>query len=150
VILPAPPAIAAEPASPSETALPRGRGETVLIVDDEENVRNAARTLLELNGYRTILAANGIEALALYAKPAIIIDAVLANIAMPVMDGLTLIAALRRMRPGLPVIVSTGEGDGAHHDEMQSLDLEPILQKPYTAGLLLRALDSALGKGRLS
>jgi hypothetical protein len=75
------------------------RGETILIADDEEHVRDIARRVLETNGYHTLVAADGTKALALYAQNAATIDAVLTDITMPFMDGIALIKALIH-RPG--------------------------------------------------
>jgi CheY-like chemotaxis protein len=132
----------AEAAIESLPPLAAVRGETILIADDEEYVREAARTVLETNGYRTLLAADGTEALALYARHAATIDAVLTDITMPFMDGIALIKGLQRLRPGLPVIASTGQDERVR--DLNSLGLILILKKPYTAELLMRALDSAL------
>jgi PAS domain S-box-containing protein len=118
------------------------RGETILIADDEEHVRDIARRVLESNGYRTLLAADGTKALALYAQHAATIDAVITDITMPFMDGIALIKALLRLRPGLPIIASTGQDERVR--DLNSLGLILILKKPYTAELLMRALDSAL------
>jgi PAS domain S-box-containing protein len=122
------------------------RGETILLADDEEHVLDAARTILEKNGYRALLAADGVKALALYAQHADTIDAVLTDITMPFMDGIALIKALQRMRPGLPIIATTGQDERVR--DLKSLGLVLILKKPYGSELLMRALDTALKPAR--
>lgn len=139
----------AMPTAP-EASFEGGLGETVLVVDDEENVRNAAAMVIELYGYHALLAADGTEALALYAQNASTIDAVLTDITMPFMDGVALIGALRRMQPLLPVIASTGQGENARLAELKELGIEWILQKPYSADLLLHTLGSAIHSARAS
>ena len=75
--------IAAPKASPEEVLLPRGKGETVLIVDDEASILAVTTHTLETFGYRTLSASNGAEALAIYAQFEGEISAVLTDMAMP-------------------------------------------------------------------
>ena len=90
------------------TGLPRGNGELILVVDDEEAIRLVAQRTLERFGYRVVVACNGAEALALYVRHEGEIAAVLTDMAMPVMDGPALIAALLKMNPGVRIIGSSG------------------------------------------
>jgi PAS domain S-box-containing protein len=136
----------ADASSEAAPPLDAVRGETILIADDEEHVRDAARTLLEANGYHTLAAADGTKALALYAQHAATIDAVLTDITMPFMDGIALIKALQRLCPGLPIIASTGQDERVR--DLKSLGIVLILKKPYTSELLMRALDTALKPAR--
>jgi CheY-like chemotaxis protein len=136
----------AEATIESPAPLAAVQGETILIADDEDHVRDAARTVLEKHGYRTLLAADGTEALAVYAQHAAVIDAVLTDITMPFMDGIALIKALQRLRPGLPIIASTGQEERVR--DLKSLGFLSILKKPYTSELLMRALDAALKAAR--
>jgi PAS domain S-box-containing protein len=140
---------AAGSAAPASTGLPEepipgGNGKTVLIVDDEEMLRVSTRAVLEKHGYRTLVAADGIEALALFSLNSAKIDAVLTDIDMPNMGGVTLIRALRRLRPDLPVIVSTGQSEGVDAAKLEEIGVKVILKKPYKGDLLLRKLDAAV------
>jgi PAS domain S-box-containing protein len=141
------PAIAAHEAaliSKPFAAHPVGGGKTILIVDDEINVRNAASEVLQFKGYHSLLAADGTEALALYAQNAATISAVLTDITMPYMDGLALVRALKWMTPDLPVIATTGQAESKRVAELKTLGVELILRKPYTAELLMRTIEGAL------
>lgn len=129
-------------------APPVGRGELVLVVDDEKSILAVARGVLESHGYRTLLAADGTEALAIFAQREQEIDAVLTDVLMPFMDGVTLVRALRRLRPQLPVIASTGQRERARLAELQALGVGAVLEKPYSADALLRLLHETLGPGR--
>jgi PAS domain S-box-containing protein len=129
-------------------AHPAGGSETILIVDDEENVRFAAGAVLELHGYRVLLAADGTEALAIFAQNSATIDAVLTDITMPFLDGVALVRAFQRMRPGLPIIASTGQGQNERAAELKAVGLESILKKPYNAEVLLRTIESKLENAR--
>jgi CheY-like chemotaxis protein len=88
--------------------VPQGRGELVLLVDDETMVLDMARATLELNGYRVLSAVGGAEAVSLYAENADEIQAVVMDMMMPGMDGTATIRALRDIRPEVRVITSSG------------------------------------------
>jgi PAS domain S-box-containing protein len=143
------------PAAPGEETLeidsahepiPRGNGELVLVVDDEVSVRSSVRTALETGGYSAMCAADGSEALAAFAMNSAKIGAVLTDLMMPMVDGLTLIRALRAMKPGLPIIASTGLGEKNQLAELKALNVELVLHKPYRADTLLRTIHDVLRK----
>ena len=145
VYLPAMPehaAVAPPAASPEE--IPEGKGELILIVDDEMSVRSAAGIALEAFGYAVMLAADGAEALAAYETHSERIALVLTDLMMPLMDGMTLMRALRSMAPDLPIVASTGLGGKADGDELKSLKIVNILHKPYGAETLLRTIRQSL------
>jgi PAS domain S-box-containing protein len=137
VYLPATPAAATEaPRVPRAAPLPRGAGEGVLVVDDEEAIRGLARRILERSGYEVIVARDGAEATKLYAEHRDRIAVVLTDMAMPVMDGTATIAALRAIDPSVAIIGSSGHAsDGA---------LRHFVAKPYNAEALLTTVARAL------
>jgi two-component system cell cycle sensor histidine kinase/response regulator CckA len=125
-------------------ALPVGKGETILVVDDEPSVREAAQSLLVRYDYNVMLAEDGIAALAIFARHAPKIDLVLTDMLMPFMDGLTLIRTLRRIKPAVKIIVSTGREESCRSPEMESLAVEACLVKPYTREKFLITLGEVL------
>ena len=124
--------------------IPRGQGELILIIDDEEAVRAITKQTLETFGYRAIAASDGAEAVALYAAHRDEIAAVITDMAMPFMDGAATMRALRRLDPQAKIIASSGLplGDGST-DRMSA---NAFLAKPYTAATLLHTLAEVLGK----
>jgi PAS domain S-box-containing protein len=128
----------------SLTPPPAGHGELVLVVDDEPAITNAARTVLEANGYRVLVAHDGAAALAEVSQHMQDIALVLTDFMMPVMDGALLVRTLRKMSLNIPVIGSTGLAEKTHLDELRALNTEAILRKPYNAGMLLRTMDGVL------
>lgn len=128
--------------------LPVGHGEIVLVVDDEESVRNAARTALDAFDYKTLLAADGTEALAIFAQQLDRIAVVLTDLMMPHMDGLALIRALRRMKPKLRIVASTGLGDKTELGVLRGMNVATVLHKPYGAETLLRTIHEAIHSDR--
>jgi CheY-like chemotaxis protein len=128
----------------SKKALPYpiGSGELILVVDDEENIRQITAATLKKFGYRSLAASDGTEALAIYAQNAADINLVLTDMAMPFMDGAATIRALRKLNPDLPIIAASGLPPA----EINSLNVNAFLAKPYTAEKLLTALAEILAK----
>jgi CheY-like chemotaxis protein len=129
-----------------EAPLPRGRGELVLVVDDEPGVRSVAKKILERFGYRVLVAAGGEEALLRFGEePSTAL--VLTDLSMPGMDGATLISALKARAPSLQVLCSSGFASDAQLGKIKAAGVERLLDKPYTAEGLLREVDRALHGG---
>ncbi|HET9133590.1 MAG TPA: PAS domain S-box protein [Gemmatimonadales bacterium] len=127
-------------------ALPRGRGELVLVVDDEPAVREVTRQTLEAFGYRVVTASDGAEGVATYAAHRHEIAVVLTDIMMPVMDGNALVAVLQRLDPAVRIIAASGlqgQGRGTRGDLP---GVAHFLAKPYGAEELLWALARLLGR----
>ena len=140
------------PATPGQTAgldilekgeLARGSGELVLVVDDEANLRKTVETFLQKRGYRVLTAADGAEALSIYAKNSQHINAVLTDLAMANMDGVLLTRLLKTLNPRLGIVVTTGLAEESKIQELRSLGVSNTLQKPYTLEALLAALAVA-------
>lgn len=140
IYLPATESTAETSESKKDLPYPTGNGELVLIVDDEENIRQITSATLEKFGYRTMTAADGTEALALYAQNSADIKIVLTDMAMPFMDGLATIRALRKLNPKLPIIAASG----LPPTSTESLNVNSFLSKPYTAEKLLTTLAEIL------
>jgi two-component system cell cycle sensor histidine kinase/response regulator CckA len=138
------PAIQTEAEKASEqdaTELPSGSGELVLVVDDEEPIREVARATLEEYGYRVLTAADGAEAKELFEKQPDEIAVMVTDMAMPVMGGSELIAAVRAIKPSQPIIAMSGMMDRTQINEIESTGVATLLPKPFTAEKLLKAVD---------
>ncbi len=129
---------------PEAISLPAGRGETILVVDDEPSIRDAAQSLLLSYGYNVLLAEDGIAALALFARRPSEIDLILTDMIMPSMDGLTLVRTLRKMNPETKIILSSGREEDYSASELNALHLQARLRKPYTREKLLITLSEVL------
>jgi PAS domain S-box-containing protein len=127
-----------------QTDLPLGHGETILVVDDEESIREITRSTLETFGYSVLTASDGTEALALYADKKNEIAAVLTDMVMPFMDGPATIRALQRMNPKVRIIAASGLGAGQRAGEGALEGVSVFLNKPYTAEKLLNTLAQVL------
>ncbi|WP_066425717.1 PAS domain S-box protein [Anabaena sp. 4-3] len=125
------------------TALPRGNGELILIVDDEEIVKQTTQETLTDYNYQTILAEDGIEAIALYVEYQPEISAVLLDMLMPNMDGLTTIRTLRTINPNVKIIATSGLP--TNEQKAIAAGAATFLSKPYTAQDLLHTLSDVIG-----
>ena len=123
--------------------LPQGR-ETVLLTEDEEQVRQMIRTILEMGGYRVLEASGGEEALTLYEQHEGQIDLIMTDVVMPGISGRELAQSLETLHPGIRVLYMSGYTDDAivRHG---LLDQEiAFLQKPFTPDALMRKVREVL------
>lgn len=131
-------------ASASQTDLPLGNGELILVVDDEESIREITRGTLEAFGYTVLTASDGTEALALYADRKNEVAVVLTDMVMPFMDGPATIRALQKMNSEIKIIAASGLTAGHKPGESSLEGVKIFLSKPYTAERLLKALAAVL------
>uniref|UniRef100_B8HRN4 histidine kinase n=1 Tax=Cyanothece sp. (strain PCC 7425 / ATCC 29141) TaxID=395961 RepID=B8HRN4_CYAP4 len=136
--------MAKEEVASSEPELLLGRGELILLVDDEANLLTITKTLLEDCNYRVMTASNGVEAIALYAQHQNEIGAVLMDMVMPGMDGAKTIGALRKINPLVKIVASSGLTARLQGQDLVSMEINATLAKPYTAHELLLLLDGLL------
>jgi PAS domain S-box-containing protein len=128
------------------SAPPRGKGELILVVDDEPPIREALVRTLESVNYRCFIAEDGSDALALYFARRGEIDVVLTDLAMAQMDGVKLVRNLRRIDPDVRVVVSSGHIQREIAQELESLGVADFIEKPYNADQLLRALRNVIDR----
>lgn len=129
----------------SSSELPTGNGEPILIVDDDPAVRDANRSLLEEYNYRTLIANDGIEAIALYAQQIQAIDLVLIDAMMPNAGGTIAIRAIRQMNPQVKVVAMSGLS--SNQASTIEAGAKVFLSKPYQLADLLRAISELLTGG---
>jgi PAS domain S-box-containing protein len=144
VYLPAADAPAPAPAAAEGRELPGGKGELLLVVDDEAALLQVARLALTKAGYRVVTATNGAEAVALYAQQPQAIQAVLMDMMMPVMGGAQTIQALRRLNPVVKVIAFSGLFTAAGGQRASVAGVQAVLPKPYTVRDLLTTVRAVL------
>lgn len=138
---------AAERAAVDRSGLPRGHGELILVVDDDDAVREVCCKTLERYGYRVLVASNGAEAVSTYAARRGEIALVLTDMAMPIMDGAATIVALRAIDPHVRVVASSGHPANGGVSKALGAGVQHFVPKPYTAATLLRAIREALDRG---
>jgi PAS domain S-box-containing protein len=146
IFLPASPAAEGEAAPVEREALPLGSGQFLLVVEDEESIRDILKTTLETYGYSVLSASDGAEAVSLYAEHIGEISLVITDMAMPIMDGPATIRALQRMSPSLPIIAISGADWEEKAAEGTGLKIEAFLSKPFTSERMLRRVAEVLKK----
>ena len=142
VLFPASPNAVDAPAAPSAADL-TGEG-TVLIVDDEEVVRQTARHTLQRYGYQTLTAADGAEAVEIYRARPDGIAAVLLDLTMPVMSGEETLHHLQRINPAVKILLTSGYNEVEAVHRFAGKGLAGFIQKPYTSSDLAKKVKDIL------
>ncbi|MEH1801904.1 MAG: response regulator [Nostoc sp.] len=133
-----------ETLSPEDLPPQKGHGELILVVDDEAAIQEITRTSLEDHNYKILVASDGIEAIALYAQNRDKISAVLMDIMLPSLDGLTAIRTLRKINPQVRIIASSGLMSDNKLSAVAAIGVNTFLSKPYTVNELLLSLQKVL------
>ena len=131
---------------PTETAAATGGSETVLVVEDEDAVRQMTTRVLIQQGYTVLEAGNGRDGIALARRHEGPIHLLVTDVVMPEMGGLELAARLAEVRPGTSVIFMSGYAEG---DKLQPGIRDsnvPFLQKPFSAESLILRVREALDR----
>ncbi len=130
-------------------AIPKGRGELILVVDDEATIREITKASLETHNYRVITAHDGIEAIALYVQRQTEIAAILMNMMMPSMSGTTAIQTLQKINPQVNIIAISGRNFSQRDFRDRELNVKAFLAKPYNTQTLLRTISEVLQNSEL-
>jgi PAS domain S-box-containing protein len=137
---------AAPPAAAAGDGEARGRGEAVLIVEDDDAVRRLIAGELRERGYAVEDARRGPDALAIAAREGARVDLLIADVVMPDMSGPELAERLARDRPGLATLYLTGYADDAPPGRGEAGARAAVLQKPVGPDALARAVRAALDR----
>jgi light-regulated signal transduction histidine kinase (bacteriophytochrome)/CheY-like chemotaxis protein len=130
--------------APTEPNLPRGHGETVLLVDDEASIRTITGQALQTYGYRVLTAIDGVDAVAVYVQHRHEIGVVLIDMNMPGMDGPTAIRALMKINPKIKIIAASGLNANESVAKAAGAGVKHFLTKPYTTETLLTTIRALL------
>lgn len=125
--------------------IPQGHGELILVVDDEVGIRNITQTTLEGYNYRTLIAADGTEALSHVARHHTDIKLILTDMIMPFMDGTAMIRAIKKIAPSIKIIAMSGSIVGIKSID-PNLRVNHFIQKPFTASVLLKLIHAVLNE----
>jgi DNA-binding NtrC family response regulator len=131
---------------PSHIMLPsdaQGSG-TILVVDDEEIVRDTARNTLERYGYRILMARDGREAIELFREVPQEIALVLLDLTMPYMNGEEVLREMQAIRPPVRVLLSSGFNEVEAVRRFTGKGLAGFIQKPYTSMALAEKIKQVL------
>jgi PAS domain S-box-containing protein len=128
----------------TETRLPRGNGEIILVVDDEASILTITSQTLQAFGYKVLTAVNGATGVAVYAQHQHEIAVVLTDMMMPVMDGPATIHALKEINPLVKIVAASGLNSNGGEAKISGVGINHFLTKPYTAGTLLKTIRAIL------
>src|SRR5579872_931620 len=126
---------------PAEIA--RGH-ETILVVEDENDVRDLACEFLTMTGYSVLRARNGVEAIDLLSRHPNKIDLVLRDVVMPKMGGTELAARLPKLRPGTKILLMSGYSEYAVEAQNEGRPQHPMLSKPFSRSSLIAKIRESL------
>ncbi|HVU16678.1 MAG TPA: PAS domain S-box protein [Candidatus Didemnitutus sp.] len=126
------------------SAPPRGAGERILLVDDEEIVGRVGAGILQRLNYHVVTFEKPRDALAALIEHPAEFDLVVTDLTMPGMTGLALANEVLRIRPGLPVILCTGFSGAVDASDLARAHINRLVQKPFTVEHLARAVAEAL------
>lgn len=124
----------------------RGHGETILVVDDEANVRDVTRAVLTALNFKVLTAASGTEALIQVTERRTELRAVITDLHMPGMDGLTFVRLIKGRLSQAGIIVASGRLDQREAQAFKQLGVSALLDKPFVQEQLVSALKTVFQK----
>ena len=122
----------------------RGGTETILLVEDEEDIRDLGAKLLNEIGYRVVTAVNGKEALEIYQRDRESISLVILDLIMPVMDGRRCLDEILRINPNARVVIASGYSESGPANGVMDSGAKGFVQKPYNMRKLLTTVREVL------
>ncbi len=126
-----------------DTKISGGR-ETILLVDDEESIRDLGKQILTRQGYLILLAGTGEEALEIYRETAAGIDLVVLDVSMPGMGGNKCLQELLKINPKARVVISSGYSSEGQSKDIESLGAAGFVPKPFTQAEMLKTVRDVL------
>jgi len=128
----------------AESELPRGNGETIMVIDDEPALADLAQEMLAELGYEAIAFTSSVDALAAYESHPERFDAILSDEVMPQLTGTQLTTRLRGARASLPILIISGYGGPGFELRAREAGVDRLLRKPYQKRELAEALALVL------
>ena len=137
------------PGADGGTILPQG-SERVLLVDDEELVRNVGAAILRRLGYDVLTAHDGLQAVAAHEQQSLTIDLTILDISMPHLDGHEAMRQIRAMNPWARIIFTSGDADALGDTTLEDGGPNAILKKPYQLRVMAETVRGALDAQRVA
>ena len=136
------------PASPGPAkpvSKPRRGSGTIMVIDDEDEVRQGMRAVLEKSGFEVLAAENGQSGVDLFREQSRRISLVILDLTMPVMGGEQTFDLLRAIRRDVPILLASGYDESDAVARIAGKDFAGFLQKPFDIPRLIEAVASAMG-----
>lgn len=128
----------------SEESFHQGKGQSILLVDDDEPLLDVLNEILKESGFRTLQAANGQEAVNIFTKNQHDIALVIMDVVMPIMGGVAAAKKIRNINATIPIIFQTGYGEQTQLDAASSIEHCDTLRKPLQVHKLLTKIQEKL------
>ncbi|HPJ41069.1 MAG TPA: response regulator [Spirochaetota bacterium] len=128
----------------NETEIPVTGHALILLVDDEEMLTEVNGSILETLGYSVTACSSGAEALRIFSDKPEAVDLVITDMTMPGMTGLDLASEIKKIKPGIPVILCTGFSEQLTKEKAEETGICDIVMKPFTAAELGHAVQRGL------
>jgi CheY-like chemotaxis protein len=122
----------------------KGKGEAILVVDDEKEIRNLAKRILESNGYKVMTASNGEEALKVFGESSKEISLLIMDMIMPNTDSNEVYAEMKRIKNDVKALISTGNLHNEKIEQLISMGALGVIHKPYSMNKLLSCVRNAI------
>ncbi len=127
-----------------EEIMPEGGGEGILLVDDEEFIRNFGEEMLVNFGYKVFTASDGESALALYQEKRKSISLIILDLIMPGMGGRRCLEEFMKMNPWLKVVIASGYSANGSEEEIFETGAKDFINKPYDVNQMLKIIRKVL------
>jgi CheY-like chemotaxis protein len=126
--------------------LHHGRGQRILLVDDEPALTGVFKQLLRRLNYEAIASNSAAEALGWFREKPTAFDLVITDLTMPEMNGLEIAREVRTLRPDMPVVLATGYTSTLNHQHLLDAGICELLEKPVSMTALADVLERVFGK----
>ncbi|HEX8678442.1 MAG TPA: response regulator, partial [Chthoniobacterales bacterium] len=133
---------------PAEKLRKVGEPQTILLVEDEEMLRDLGVEILQSEGYRVLTAKDGVEAVEIFSANRDAIGLVVCDLGLPRMGGRDVFMKLKEMKPSVRAIVVSGYIEPAQRSEILKAGVIDTVQKPYDFGELVNKIQSVIGKAQ--
>ncbi|MEO0288121.1 MAG: response regulator [candidate division WOR-3 bacterium] len=127
-----------------ETTLNLNMKKSILIIDDEESIRNSCKEMLEKEGVKVLTAKDGIEGIEIFEKNREEIDLVILDMIMPKMSGKETFIGIKKLNRDIPIILCSGYSEEGEAEEIINMGVEAFLQKPYRMKTLIETIKKIL------
>jgi len=122
----------------------RNRDLTILIADDEKYIRDLTTKMLNISGYKVILARNGREAIDVFTKQQKVVSCIILDLTMPELDGREALTGIRKIDANIPIIISSGYCEYDIVSKFSNEKISGFLQKPYNLEDIISAIEDAI------
>lgn len=119
---------------------------TIMFVDDDHDMVNVMKTMLNNLGYQALCFTNSLEAFRSFSRSADDIDCAIVDMVMPQLDGMELAEMIKEIRADMPVILVSGFRERINHMQMQAIGITECLAKPLKRDVLAAAIRTATGQ----